>query len=365
MHNYESSKTQKKVAVIGARGYSGLDLCRLLLSHPAVELASVSATDAGFKLSSYLLESKAASVPTLAVKDVLANASQFHTVFLATPAETSVELAPELLKAGAHVIDLSGAFRLKGQSEAESLSLYKSWYGLDHPAPGLVAAAHYGLVPFCGPLKAPKKAQLIANPGCYVTSVLMALIPLIKAGVIETQGLVIDAKSGTTGAGRKATEGLLFSEVEGECLPYKVANHQHFPEICEGIQTFTGAQIDPMFSTQLLPVRRGIQSALYARLKTGKNAADVVRAYQEAYATYPLARVAEASAPESTLTLSLKRVTGTARTHLTWKADGSKLYVYSCIDNLMKGAASQAVENLNRLLDLPLDAGLSTIEATL
>lgn len=374
MHKHESTKNPSAtphvdskaapVAVIGARGYSGLELCRILLRHPGVQLTAVSASDDSFQLGRYLPEAAAQTVPTLATDELVKGAQKFAVIFLATPAEVSLELAPALLAKGAHVIDLSGAFRLKGADAAESQGLYKKWYGFSHAHPALTASANYGLVPFAGPLTA-KAAQLIANPGCFVTSVLMPLVPLLQSKVIDPTSLVIDAKSGTTGAGRKASESLLFTEVDGDLLPYKVGQHQHFPEIVEGLRQFAGVEIDPMFTTQLLPVRRGIQSAIYARLRPGKSAANVAQAFVQAYASYPLVKIAEIGAPESTHTLPLKKVVGTARTHLSWKVDGEKLYVFSNIDNLLKGAASQAVENLNRLVDLPVETGLDGLEGVL
>jgi N-acetyl-gamma-glutamyl-phosphate reductase len=214
-----------------------------------------------------------------------------------------------------------------------------------------------------------KNATLVANPGCYVTSVLMALIPLFKEGVIEASSVVIDAKSGTSGAGKKAAENLLFTEVEGECLPYKIGKHQHFPEITH-YANFLGAtaasgslsNFDPMFSTTLLPVRRGIISGIFAKLKPGKKTSDVAAAYAKAYEGYPLVRFGESTDPQA---LSLKRVVGSARTHIRYTVDGEKLYLNSLIDNLMKGAASQAVENFNLLVGLSPETSLLNLEGTL
>ena len=192
----------------------------------------------------------------------------------------------------------------------------------------------------------------------------MALIPLIQA--IRTEALVIDAKSGASGGGKRASENLLFAEVEGECLPYKIGKHQHLPEIAHHVKALTGHAIDPMFTTHLLPVNRGIITGLYARLNpsfisggTGAQAQEkIATLFTEAYAGYSLVTTGAVS-PKL---LSLKRVVGTARSSISFsvdtEGDGDKLYVFSTLDNLMKGAASQAVENFNRLLDLPLATGL-------
>lgn len=351
------------VGIIGARGYSGLDLSRILLAHPSAELTTVYSTDSnkGFALSDYLPESTAKNVTTLPLSDLEKTAPKLHTIFLATPAEASLELAPKLIKLGVNVIDLSGAFRLAKDQ-------YPEWYGFTHTETELLSTAHYGLVPFAKPF-AKKAATLVANPGCYVTSVLMALIPLLKEGVIETSSIVIDAKSGTSGAGKKASENLLFTEVDGECLPYKIGKHQHFPEICHyakflGTAPNSGpvSTFDPMFSTTLLPVRRGIISGIYAKLKAGKTTSHVAGAYSKAFEGYPLVRFGDSKEPNA---LSLKKVVGSARTHIRYTVDGEKLYLNSLIDNLLKGAASQAVENFNLLVGLPPETALLNLEGTL
>ncbi|MES2964490.1 MAG: N-acetyl-gamma-glutamyl-phosphate reductase [Bdellovibrionota bacterium] len=366
-----TGKSRRPVAIVGARGYSGLELARLLLRHPHAELAGCFATDSSFKLSQLLIDAGAEEVPTWSMDDFDLSVKSVQTVFLATPAEVSLELAPRALKAGAHVVDLSGAFRLKRGTLEERASTYKRWYGFDHSAPEQLLAAENGLVPWAGRLSA-KKPTLVANPGCYATSVLMAILPLLRANAIVKDTLVVDAKSGTTGAGRKASEATSFTEVEGECLPYKVARHQHWPEIVQQAAAHSGADIAPFFTTHLLNVRRGIISSIYARLApsfiAGTDAETDLKIealFQEAYSNYPLARFGALGKPETDALLSLKRVVGTARTHVTWKAEGDKLHLFSLIDNLVKGAASQAVENFNRLNDEPATTGLVGVEGVL
>jgi N-acetyl-gamma-glutamyl-phosphate reductase len=198
----------------------------------------------------------------------------------------------------------------------------------------------------------------------------MGIIPHLKEKVIEPASLVIDAKSGTTGAGRKAAEGQLFAEVEGECLPFRVGKLQHLREITEWAQAFSGQAIDPFFNTHLLPVRRGIIASMYGKLAKGATADSVEQAFAKAFEGYPLARVTRLDAKEGqdlspALSLSLKRVAGTARVHVSYQVVGEKLYLFSLIDNLLKGAASQAVENFNSLHDYPAALGLETMEGTL
>jgi N-acetyl-gamma-glutamyl-phosphate reductase len=210
--------------------------------------------------------------------------------------------------------------------------------------------------------------QLVANPGCYATSVLMAVLPLLKRDLIEPDSLVIDAKSGTSGAGRKPSENLLFTEVEGECLPYRLGKHQHYPEICQYAAHFSGVAIEPFFTTHLLSVRRGIITGLYAKLRENVTEADLDRAYGLDYADYGLVEwgaLNGLNARSVAHRLSLKRVVGSAMTRLHYQVDGRRLYLFSLIDNLVKGAAGQAIENFNRIRGLALGTGLKELEGVL
>lgn len=337
-----TSNTQKSlptVSVVGARGYSGLELVKLLLNHSLVELTHCFATRE-FSLADEINDPRGKKVTCLTDDQILSHLTDI--VFLATPAEVSLKLAPEIVRAGKKVIDLSGAFRLKKSD-------YSTWYHFEHTQPDFLAKAHYGLVPFAKPLSS--ETSLIANPGCFATAVNMALIPLLKKGLIETKGLVIDAKSGTTGAGRKASENLLFSEVGENFAPYRIGRHQHFPEIQEAVQSFTGFEIDPHFSTHLLPIRRGISVALYAETTKARSLDQIEEAYAESFSQYPLVQWGK----NIEKLARLEHVNGTPLTRISFQLTGNKLYVFSVIDNLMKGAASQALENMNRLLDLPVD----------
>lgn len=324
-----------QAAVVGGKGYSGLELCRILKKHPHVNLAATFGTTT--------------TEHQLAIEKIYGMTSLFDVVFLATPPEVSVELAPKLMSAGLNVIDLSGAFRLSTETIAAD---YENWYKFTHADVALVKKAHYGLIPWTKPPEF-KATTLISNPGCYATAILMGLLPLLKNHLIIEETLVIDAKSGTTGAGKKAIESQLFSEVEGECLPYKVGEHQHLPEINLYSNLIGGTKIDPFFSTSLLPVRRGIIAGIYAKLKIGKNQTDIEMAFKEFYHNYPFV----------TYGLGLKKVVGTPNTQISIKVIGDKLYLYSSIDNLLKGAASQAVENLNMLYHWPVTTGLMHLEA--
>jgi len=331
MHKHEVFKIQ--VALVGGSGYSGLELLRLLKKHPFID---VKATFNSQNVSEM-------------------KPSDYQLVFLATPAEVSIKLASGIIDAGVKVIDLSGAFRLNLKDIKAG---YQEWYGLNHDSIELVKKAVYGLHPWTNADS--NSVSLIANPGCYATAILMGLLPLLKTNLIQTDSIVIDAKSGTTGAGKKAIESQLFSEVDGECLPYKVGVHQHLPEIKLFAETLGGSVIDPFFTTSLLPARRGIIAGVYAKLNAGVSTSSVAGAFREYYANYPLVSV---NAGISSELVSLKKVTGTAMTHISFKVIGDKLYLFSCIDNLLKGAASQAVENFNYLYQIPATTGLDHLEA--
>jgi N-acetyl-gamma-glutamyl-phosphate reductase len=337
-----------KVGIVGARGYSGLDLARILLKHPGAELTACFANEKSFALSDYLPEAAAEQVAVLPLTEI--EQMRLDCVFLATPAEASLELAPRLC-GNRNLIDLSGAYRL-GAAD------YPRWYNFEHSSPALLEKAAYGLAP----LSSPKGAKLVSNPGCFATSVLMALVPLLRTGLIDPATITIDAKSGTSGAGRKAAENLLFTEVDGDCLPYRVGKHQHLPEIIRYAKALGGVDIDPHFVTNLLPVRRGIISGIYSSLRDGVAVEDVTEAFESAYAGYSLVKFGPIQGAKG---LSLRQVVGSARTHIRYEVVGEKLYLFSLIDNLLKGAASQAVENFNRLYDFPVDLGLEDMEGVL
>jgi N-acetyl-gamma-glutamyl-phosphate reductase len=364
----------QKVAVLGARGYSGAELARILLRHPQAELSGLFATQA-FSSQDLLPELSMSQSSSLVGQgmdafeaDIQSAKPSFGTVFLATPAEVSLEWAPKILKKGVRVIDVSGAFRLKGSSEADSKALYAKWYGFNHTELGLVQEADYGLVPFA---QGVPNSGLVANPGCYASATALAMIPLFKNELVRLDTISVDAKSGTTGAGKKAEERLLHAEVDGGCLPYRIGRHQHEPEIAEAVARFAWndsrrvSDVSFSFVPHLLPVRRGIIVSLHARLKPGVTESHVAKSFEEAYGAYPLARLASLHGKGNERELVLRRVVGSARTALAWHVRGDQLVVFSLIDNLLKGAASQAVENFNRTLGLAPETALTESEGVL
>jgi len=346
-----------KVAVLGARGYSGLELVQLLISHSNVRLVEVFGTKE-FSLQDELLDSRFQNVAFKTTDEMLqSNAELF---FLATPAEVSLEWAPKLIENHFKVIDLSGAFRLKKHNISE-------WYPFSNGNIDLLAKAVYGFQPFTDQ-KNIQSAQLIANPGCYATAISLALVPLAllfeKFKSVDINNIVVDAKSGTTGAGKNLSEDLLFSEIDGNFWPYKIGKHQHYPEIIETVENVTNQKLDFILSTQLFPISRGIQVGVYAR--SYPEFSDEQMLFQlseiltQLYGNYPLILFANVSANKNLL--KLKKVVGTPKSHISYHIENNKIYIYVSIDNLLKGAASQAIENMNAMMGWPIDLGLKLVK---
>lgn len=334
------------VGVVGASGYTGLELTRILAAHPGVAVAFLASDrwdgDTAGKRAG--VEGPAGELRYVGLEQAPELARGCAAVLLATPAEASHDLAPKLLERGVKVVDLSGAFRLREGA------LYPTHYGFEHRHPQLYASAAYGLTERSRGQVA--RAKLVANPGCFPTAVSLALLPLLDAGLISTERLIVDAASGVSGAGRKASEDYSFCELEGDFRAYKVLKHQHTPEIAQTL----GAPLT--FVTHLLPIKRGILATCHAQLKPGVAAGDVAAAFQRAYANEPFVKVAS-SADD----VSLKQVVGTNRCLVGFTAVGSELVITSAIDNLVKGAAGQAVQNLNLLLGLEETSGLQGLRA--
>jgi N-acetyl-gamma-glutamyl-phosphate reductase len=320
----ERVDTVTRVAIAGATGYAGAELVKLLGRHKHVDVA------AAFSSESFSLEALFAANPEVA--------------FLATPNEVSAEVVPHILAKGIKVIDLSGAFRL-GEP-----SLYPSWYGFSHDEPQLLGEAVYGLTELCnGELK---KARLVANPGCYPTSVLLALRPLTYL-IDRTQPVIVDSKSGVSGAGKKADVAFSFAELSGNFKAYGVGHHRHEPEIRQGLHL--GERTTLVFVPHLLPTVRGIYSTMHVGFTKPVTAEEVTALYAEAYGDKRFVRVLpHGKVPE------LKDVVNTpyAEIGFTLLQGGRRAVVVSVIDNLLKGAASQAVQNFNRMCGYAEEEGL-------
>jgi N-acetyl-gamma-glutamyl-phosphate reductase len=336
-------KRRARVAVVGCTGYTGFELARILLRHPAIETPTffVREAPAGRRLTELFPELRGrgdAECLPLSVEAVTASGAEI--VFLSTPHEASLELAPPLVSAGLRVIDLSGAFRFR-QPE-----VFARWYKLHPPAATLLEQSAYGLPELYA--DAVRQARVVANPGCYPTSVILALRPLVEAGWVDpSRGVVCDCKSGASGAGKEPKRETHFVEVNENFRAYGLFSHRHTPEVLE----HTGlAADDVIFSTHLLPVSRGILSTISLWLAAPRTAAEIESLYERHYAERPLIRLWPAG--------KLPEVQHVAQTNFcdigfALDSGGRRLVVVSCLDNLGKGAAGQAVQNLNWMLGVP------------
>jgi N-acetyl-gamma-glutamyl-phosphate reductase len=345
---------QHVIGLLGGSGYTGVELTRLLDGHPGVELGFVSSDRwVGDPVDRHVvgLAGPASRLRYVAPDRVLEQASRCAVVLLATPAEVSHELVPRILATGARVIDLSGAFRLRDPAA------YATAYGFAHAHAGLLAEAVYGLPELFR--TAIRGARLVANPGCYATAIQLALAPLVGPGVLAPGRLVVDAASGVTGAGRKATEDMSFAEVAGDFRAYRVLRHQHAPEIEQGLTDVAHHAVGVTFVPHLLPIQRGILATCHGQLAPGVAPATIAAAFEGAYGREPF--VSLAAEPEA---VTLHAVVGTnqCRIGFTTGAAG-ELVVIAAIDNLVKGAAGQAVQNLNLVLGLDETAGLTGLRS--
>ena len=341
----------QRVAIAGATGYAGEELIRLLLTHPQVQLTSLAAS-AKWDRPQPVCDVYPRFTGRLDLPIESLNPSRLaqaaDTVFLALPHGTAMDVAPPLLKAGVRVIDLSGDFRLRDPA------LYPRWYACTHRHPELLTDGRvaYGLTEFHR--EAIQRARLIANPGCYATSILLAVLPLLRAGVMENAQLIVDAKSGLTGAGRKADPALLFTEMTDNVRAYKVNDHPHMPEVLQEIAQVTGREVRMVFVPQIIPATRGLLSTIY--VQTSATAATLREAYEACYpaAQAPFVRVREGIYP------AFRDVVGTNDCAIGFTVDAVAGYaiLLSALDNLTKGAAGQAVQNLNVMMGWPEAMGL-------
>ena len=342
------------IAVLGASGYSGVEATRILARHPFADLRVVSSDRwQGDAVEKHTGVRGAAGQLRYAAQERAAGlARECAAALLCTPVDGSLDLVPGLLAAGVRVVDFSGAFRLR------HAAAFRAAYGLEHRHPEILAEAVYG-IPELGAREALAKARLVANPGCYPTAAALALVPLLRDGLLGSEAPVVDAASGTTGAGRKATEEMSFSEVMDDFRAYRVLRHQHTPEIAQTLSQAAGRDVALTFTAHLLPLRRGILATCYVRLAEGATAREVASAFSHNYAEEPFVKLAS-SADE----VSLKSVVGTNRCQIGFAAGGpdrGRLVVISAIDNLVKGAAGQAVQNLNLMLGWPETSGLEDL----
>ncbi|WP_298472132.1 N-acetyl-gamma-glutamyl-phosphate reductase [uncultured Psychrobacillus sp.] len=339
-----------KVGIIGATGYGGLELVRFLHNHPEVEVVDLfSSSEQGIHFSdkySHLMNIH--DQPLLEIEsDRLA---EYDVLFTSTPSGVSSNLLPALIGKKPKLIDLSGDFRLK------DLAAYEQWYKKS-PAPAdAVEQSVYGLTEWN--TAAIAEAQLIANPGCYPTAVLLSLLPLIKENLIDVSHLIIDAKSGISGAGNKPSQMTHYSETNENTAIYKLHEHQHIPEIEQAIQMFTNQSAPITFTTHLVPMTRGILATSYAPVNDGVTEADLVNALQETYVNHPFVRIIK-----ETNKFGTNQVYGSNYCDIHVKVDPrtNRATIVSVIDNLVKGAAGQAIQNMNVQFNLNQTTGLSLV----
>ncbi len=352
-------KKKATVGIVGASGYSGEELVRLLLSHPQAELAAVTSRQyAGQTVAQVFpkfANDRRAKTLRFSEPNAGSLAKQVQLVFLALPHGVAAEFAVPLLKHGCQVIDLSADFRIKDPA------VYKDFYAHDHPAPALLAQAVYGL-PEIHRAEI-RKASLIASPGCYPTSILLPIVPLLKAGLIKSTGIIADSLSGVSGAGRKAELDLLFVECNESVRPYGLPKHRHLSEIEQELTLAAGAEVTIQFTPHLVPINRGILTTLY--LAPEKHFGDakgmrkleeqIAACYKSAYGKEPFVRMLDDKTLPDT-----KNVTGTNMIEIAWRLDPrtGRLIVMSAEDNLVKGASGQAVQSMNIRCGFPETAGL-------
>ncbi|HEX6796742.1 MAG TPA: N-acetyl-gamma-glutamyl-phosphate reductase [Ktedonobacterales bacterium] len=336
------------VAVVNGTGYGGVELLRLLARHPVFALVEVTArSEAGKPVASVFPQ-----LPDLGLS-FGERVERAELVFSALPDRAAVDVVPSLLAEGRRVVDLSAAFRLR------DAALYPRWYGYEHPAPDLLARAVYGLPEFArvavGVHQTPlRDASLVACPGCYPTAAILALAPALRDGLIAPD-VIVDAKSGVSGAGRTLKLGMHYSEANEDVSAYGLAGHRHKPEIAQELARAVedGAAPRLSFTPHLVPMTRGILATCYAPLRDGVSFADVTAAYRAAYADEPFVRLS-ASAPHTKWTLG----SNLCYVHPTVDEEARRLVVVSALDNLGKGAAGQAIQCANILSELPEMLGL-------
>ena len=338
-----------KAGIINVTGYAGSELARILYRHPHVEISSVTGRSAAGQKLGWVFPHLSAL--DLEITEDLAD--DVDVVFSALPHKASAEAVIPLLAKGTRVIDISADFRLKQANQ------YEEWYGVQHPDPSYLEDAVYGITELHE--EEISRAQLIANPGCYPTSAILAMAPAVKLGLIEPD-IVIDSKSGVSGAGRGLSMSTHYSEVNENTMAYSLAGHRHLPEITQELARLTDQDLEITFLTHLVPMTRGILSSCYSRLKQGHTLmnkgtiSDVKEAYKEFYKDHPFVVITD-TPPQTKQTLGNNQ----CLIHPTIDLRTNRLIVISCIDNLVKGAAGQAVQNMNLMYQLPEETALESL----
>lgn len=337
-----------KAAIVGSTGYGGVELIRFLLGHPYVEITSVISVSSsgepiteGFPHLNHIFEYALDGLKPEVIRE------RADVVFTATPSGVSSLLVPQLLQAGLSVIDLSGDFRIQDRDT------YEEWYHHEAPPADVLEQAIYGLSEIHGERVAQR--TLISNPGCYPTATLLGLIPAVEAGWVKANSIIIDAKSGVSGAGRAASLGSHFAEINENLKAYKINKHQHIPEIEQELSAVAGKNVTVTFTTHLVPMTRGIMTTMYAELTGSYSEQDFIDLYRDYYKSRPFVRVRNVGSIPAT-----KEVYGSNYCDIGFAVDErtGRLTIVSVIDNLVKGAAGQAIQNLNLMMGWEETTGL-------
>lgn len=336
-----------RVAIVGGTGYTGAELLRILARHPQTSIAAITSRgEAGQQVADVFPHLRGCLDLCFTEPDQDALA-ECDLVFFATPNGTAMQAVPELLERGVRVIDLAADFRL------QNAALWQQWYGMPHQCPELLDEAVYGLPELNR--AAIRTARLVANPGCYPTAVTLGFLPLLEQRAIDPSWLIADAKSGVSGAGRKAATGLLMAEVGESFKAYSASGHRHAPEITQNLKRFAGADVELTFVPHLVPMIRGIETTLYARLTDP--AIDLERLYAARYAHEPFIDLMPGGHPD---TRSV-RGSNICRIAVSRQGDSGVVVIQSIIDNLVKGAAGQAVQNMNLMFGIAESTGLEAL----
>jgi N-acetyl-gamma-glutamyl-phosphate reductase len=336
-----------KIGIVGGTGYTGVELLRLLALHPDAELVAITSRgEAGLPVAD-MFPSLRGYVDLSFVDPASADLGVCDVVFFATPNGIAMQQARALLEKGVRVIDLAADFRIK------DVAVWEKWYGMQHACPDLIAEAVYGLPEFNR--EQIRHARLIANPGCYPTAVQLGFMPLLRAGIVDPANLIADAKSGVSGAGRKAEVHTLYAEAGDNFKAYGVGGHRHLPEISQGLSGIAGQQVGLTFVPHLTPLIRGIHGTLYAKLKAP---CDLQQLFEESYRDEFFVDVLPRGAHPETRSV---RASNQCRIAVHQPQGGDTVVVLSVIDNLVKGAAGQAVQNMNIMFGLPERTGLEVV----
>jgi N-acetyl-gamma-glutamyl-phosphate reductase len=333
------------VGIVGGTGYTGVELLRLLAQHPEVTVRAItSRKDAGTPVAR-MFPSLRGRYDLAFCDPQEANLTACDVVFFATPHGVAMSQARELLAADVRIVDLAADFRLR------DTAVFERWYKMPHACPDLLDEAVYGIPEINR--EAIRKARIVGNPGCYPTAVQLGFLPLLEAGLVDTQHLIADCKSGVSGAGRKAELPLTFSEASDNFAAYGVAGHRHLPEIVQGLRRATREPVRLVFTPHLTPMIRGIFATLYAPLVDG--AADAQRVYEQRYAEEPFVDVMPTGSLPDTRSV---RASNTLRIAVHRPPDSDLVLVTAVLDNLVKGAAGQAIQNMNLMFGLAETTGL-------